>query len=657
MAIAKSGDKLKTRFSTTNSLRPLALAISIAFTGFSPVPGQAATYTVTNTNDAGPGSLRQAVLDANANAGADTILFDSILTGSSITLTTGELYITDNVTITGPQASKADSIVIDGAGNSRVIFIRYTTAVLENLTITNGYAAIRLIVDDGAGILSQDSSLTLNHCVVSNNSIPEGEFIFGNGGGIHARSGDITINHSKIINNSTAGGKGGGLSTDSSTVILNNSIVSGNQVTSTGGGYGGGISSNRGTLTINQSIISGNSTTGDFSRGGGISSKYDTSLITIDESEISNNSTAGSYADGGGIHIYNKILQIKNSTISGNSTTGETSDGGGINSRFSTIILGQSTLSNNSVLGFSSSGGGISIDSKSVVVEQSTITENTSNNGAGGIDSSAGNVNLFNTIIANNTGPEGNVNIIQPFPGYGSVNVFGSIFGDPTAEITGFNSDNIFKDSPNLGPLQDNGGPTFTHLPKVNSSAINNGSSVFFNQMNDQRGLGFNRILHGAIDIGAIEASIPTSDFTAIKRNEIVKPILQAIYGENYNPPIASGTVYDDVAIDDFNADWIEQFKTDGLTEGCASDSFCPYSVITKAELAKFIVKAKLGAAYTPLPATGIYNDVPIASFNADWIETLNLEGDTSGCSVGRFCPKEVVTIEVFNNIINSAFP
>ncbi|MGH7963573.1 MAG: hypothetical protein ACRERD_17410, partial [Candidatus Binatia bacterium] len=58
------------------------------------------TFTVTNLDNAGTGSLRQAILDANALAGADIITFQSGLTGT-ITLTSGELTIADSVDIQG----------------------------------------------------------------------------------------------------------------------------------------------------------------------------------------------------------------------------------------------------------------------------------------------------------------------------------------------------------------------------------------------------------------------------------------------------------------------------------------------------------------------------------------------------------------------------
>ncbi|MEL7086123.1 MAG: hypothetical protein AAGM36_16680, partial [Cyanobacteria bacterium J06597_1] len=73
------------------------------------------TFAVSNLNDSGEGSLRQAILDANANLGADEIVFDSTLAGEIITLETGELIITDDLTIDG-----SNGITIDGNQSSRI---------------------------------------------------------------------------------------------------------------------------------------------------------------------------------------------------------------------------------------------------------------------------------------------------------------------------------------------------------------------------------------------------------------------------------------------------------------------------------------------------------------------------------------------------------
>jgi len=62
---------------------------------------EATTITVTNTNDSGPGSLRQALADADDG---DSISFDSSLNGQSIILTGGELLVDKSITISGPGA-------------------------------------------------------------------------------------------------------------------------------------------------------------------------------------------------------------------------------------------------------------------------------------------------------------------------------------------------------------------------------------------------------------------------------------------------------------------------------------------------------------------------------------------------------------------------
>src|SRR5262245_45235597 len=74
-----------------------------------------ATLAVTNTDDSGTGSLLQAIADANISPGADNIQFDATVTGT-VFLTTGELLISDAVTITGPGANK---LALDGSQISR----------------------------------------------------------------------------------------------------------------------------------------------------------------------------------------------------------------------------------------------------------------------------------------------------------------------------------------------------------------------------------------------------------------------------------------------------------------------------------------------------------------------------------------------------------
>jgi len=127
--------EIKNNKSLHLSYLPLVAAIALALN----TPVQAATFTVSNTNDSGTGSLRQAVSDANALTGADKIEFDATLTGHKITLSTGEIEISDELIITGSITGDASSITIDGGNKSRIFLGSNIVAItLENMTLTHG---------------------------------------------------------------------------------------------------------------------------------------------------------------------------------------------------------------------------------------------------------------------------------------------------------------------------------------------------------------------------------------------------------------------------------------------------------------------------------------------------------------------------------------
>ena len=93
---------------------------------------------VNNLNDAGPGSLRAAILGANANGGTDLIYFANNLHGT-IKLTSGELAISgENLTIDGPGENR---LTVSGDNASRVFDIGGSASVsIAGLTITEGRA-------------------------------------------------------------------------------------------------------------------------------------------------------------------------------------------------------------------------------------------------------------------------------------------------------------------------------------------------------------------------------------------------------------------------------------------------------------------------------------------------------------------------------------
>jgi hypothetical protein len=158
---------------------------------------RADTITVTNTNDSGAGSLRQALADANDG---DTITF---AVSGTIGLTSGELLVDKSITISGPGV---DNLAVDSNAKSRVFYIASgKTVSLSGLTIRNGNASGD--VPDGGGIYNEHATLALSNCTISDNSA------FRNGGGILSGGATLTLNSCVITGNIT-GNEGGGIYND-----------------------------------------------------------------------------------------------------------------------------------------------------------------------------------------------------------------------------------------------------------------------------------------------------------------------------------------------------------------------------------------------------------------------------------------------------------
>ena len=121
--------------------------------------------------------------------------------------------------------------------------------------------------------------------------------------------------------------------------------------------------------------------------------------------------------------------------------------------------------------------------------------------------------------------------------------------------------------------------------------------------------------------------------------------LLRAMHGATYTPPFASGSVFADVPSTHPFGSWIEALASEGVTAGCGSGRYCPDQTVTRAQMAVFLLRAKYGSGYAPPPASGaMFADIPAGHLYARWIERLVAEGITAGCGGGRFCPDAVVT-------------
>ena len=274
----------------------------------------AATYTVSNTNDANAGSLRQAILDANGTVGVSDVI--TISTTGTLTLLSSLPDITDGLTINGP-GPLASSFTISGANLYHLVNIQVDVAI-NNIKFADGYA------NNAAGIYISAGNVSFNNCSFYNNNTS----VLNNsnfGGALFINAGTVAVTNSTFANNHA--GAGGAIHADAGTINLTNCTFSGN----TGGwatNGGGAIHVNGGTPTFNilNCTFSGNSAV----NWGGAIANYSgvTCVINIANSIIGNNPNNS----GGGIlgnvvsGDYNIISNTNGSTITGTTTHNHVAD-------------------------------------------------------------------------------------------------------------------------------------------------------------------------------------------------------------------------------------------------------------------------------------------------------------------------------------------
>lgn len=315
------------------------------------------TLSVLNANDSGPNSLRAEIAAAHSG---DTIAFAPALNGQTITLTSGELLINKNLTISGPGA---DELTISGNNHSRIFEVSKGAQVsVSGLTIAKGFAA------NGGGVLN-NGTLTISDSTLSGNSATATAKGATHAGGAIDNFGTLSVNGCTLSANSAF--PGGGIDNNSNgTVTVSASSFSGNSAS-----IGGGVL-NRGTLSVNNSLFLNNTAA---SYGGGIDSYGTATVIASTFTGNSSSSTVG----GAIANTYGSSLTVRTSTLTGNHAY---NNGGGIFSGgnpYATLVVSDCTLSGNSAY----CGGGIdtwNVYGKATITN-CTLTGNSASNSGGGI--------------------------------------------------------------------------------------------------------------------------------------------------------------------------------------------------------------------------------------------------------------------------------
>jgi hypothetical protein len=284
---------------------------------------EASTFLVYNSNDSGAGSLRQAIANNHTFGGGNTIAFSNIVAGT-ITLTSGELLISDNLTIIGPGPGV---LAVDGnypAKTNRVFHIGPGINVsISGLSIQNGFLPG---FSKGPGIYNDHSTLTVSNCDFNDNTMgyPGGS---GGGGGIYndgATSGSATLTVVACIfdGNDPGAGDGGGIynageSGGTATLTVSACTFIFNGAEEGGGIYNGGTSSGNAMTTVSactfyqNSAIDGGGIFND-SQSGTLSATLAVSSCTFSGNTVTYDADS-IYNFGGTLTIGNTILQTSGS--------------------------------------------------------------------------------------------------------------------------------------------------------------------------------------------------------------------------------------------------------------------------------------------------------------------------------------------------------
>ncbi|MFD1016549.1 choice-of-anchor Q domain-containing protein [Winogradskyella rapida] len=405
--------------------------------------------------------------------------------GGAIEIIDGSIEFSGNFNISDNNTGVSPAVASPGNGGALHIS-GSATAMIIGGTMANNVAA-----REGGALWNSTATMTVDGTMIDSN-IASGPAADDGGAGIFNNGGTLIVQNGTVITNNVAdgtSGSGGGLLSIGGAVMVEDASITNNRANRAGGG----IELADGTLDMSSTDLSYNNVgvlpaVASPGNGGGLH-LGGPATATIAYSTVRDNFAV----EGGGLWNGGSDMTVTTSEISGNSAN----EGGGVyNETGATSTIMTSTISGNAA---SISGGGLTNNGFSLELNAVTVAMNETPGNGGGIDA-VNSVDLKNTIVALNSAASGtdvSGTIIS-----NDYNLIGSddlnVFTLQTNDIVGVN--------PLLGPLQDNGGTTFTHQLLNGSLAYDAGDStdVFVDQIG--------QVVYGsARDIGAFEAQMTLS--------------------------------------------------------------------------------------------------------------------------------------------------
>ena len=380
MATLKPGSKNSVRPRGRRRIRPSLLVLENRTL--------LSTLVVTNLQDSGNGSLRYELSQANNN---DTITFQSTLFAAgqqTITLTSGPLAVSKDVSIQGPGAS-----LLTVSGNSTQEIFKVSSpgspsqgSTISGMTITRGFNSTN------GGAIYNSGTLALSGCTISGSKAGTFQAYYSANGGAIYNKGTLSLSGCTVSGNYSSG-NGGAIDSEGGALSLSNCTVSGN----TSSGPDGGIRDVKSTLSLTGTSITGN--TSSYGTVGGIYFSFAGGTATLLDCTVSGNKSpqhpcGGIYNHSGG------TITLTDCTISQNDATA----GGGILNNGGTVILASCTVAGNAAAtgaGISSSGSGAKLTLTNCIVSTNLAVL------SGGGISNSGSLTLTYCTVSGNRAVKG----------------------------------------------------------------------------------------------------------------------------------------------------------------------------------------------------------------------------------------------------------